>query len=346
MPSKSSPKTLALKQAAFKKALASKKVAKNKTLKSGAVKPSSQSTSGSSIMAGSLMTSGGPVKGTNTTKGASVPTSPSPPRNPPKLTSTLATSKVAVNPSAQKPTPLGVPRQKSSTPVSNAQSAKTSQVVVHGRTRGVRSAPRSTLPKVGMKTSGLAPVEPGTPAAPTNANAVTLPSPTPSPTVRVTKNLVPPIKNFGATAGVPKTLATPRGWRIQPISVRHQVGAIATRWKVSPPGRIRHTLEITVANVSNSWQVDVKAHHQDGAWLTGVLANTTPLSQSFSQHGWDLSQVSLWLGQSPAGGNGGQLFGQGGHSPPEPQFQGYGSGNASSDARRSGNPQDGINYTA
>ncbi len=161
-------------------------------------------------------------------------------------------------------------------------------------------------------------------------------------------------ESLSASKAIPSTTmevgaklpSPPRGWRIQPTTVRRQVGAMATRWKVSPPGRIRHAMEITIANSGSNWQVEVKAHHQDGAWLSGALANTTALTQGFSQHGWDLSQVSLWLGQPNSGGNPGQYFGQSGHAPPESHHGGYGSSGTRSESRSMVGPQTGINYTA
>lgn len=137
-----------------------------------------------------------------------------------------------------------------------------------------------------------------------------------------------------------------RGWQVRPASIRSQVGEVATRWKVTPPGRIRHTMEIAVSNVGNTWRVDVKAHQQDGAWLTGALTNTTPLSQSFGQHGWELSQVSLSLGQPNSSGHGGQFFGQSGHSPPDQHYGGYRPGSARPESRWTGGPEVGIDYTA
>lgn len=179
-----------------------------------------------------------------------------------------------------------------------------------------------------------------------NPAGVVIPSGTPTAPVRTDSGSVPSSVSPVAAPAVAKAPSPPRGWRIQPTTVRHQVGAVATRWKVSPPGRMRHSMEITVSNSGNSWQVEVKAHHQDGAWLSGALANTTALNQGFSQHGWDLSHVSLWLGQPSSGGNGAQYFGQSGHSPPEAHYGGYGSSGIRSETQSTVGSQSGINYTA
>lgn len=342
-------KTVSSKQAAFKKALKGRHLTVAKKSTAG-VKPSSGASRGkgsTGIPPGALMTPGmpavppqgrkpgvpGPVGRTPVPspgqRGAETPVNQGEthPYVPQKGPSAL------VRPVPSGPKVVAAPGQESATPL------KTASVRLKTRIRPLPS-------KVGSKAGGLTPpTSPNT--APVNATLVASPATVTASATRGAQ--ISPSAPMASPAVAPvgsKAPVVPRGWRIQPTSIRNQVGETATRWKVTPPGRLRHTMEIAVSNAGNTWQVDVKAHHQDGAWLTGALSNTTPLTQSFGQHGWDLSQVSLWLGQPGSSGNSGQFFGQSGHSPPEPHYGGYGSASVRSESRWTGGPQDGIDYTA
>lgn len=273
---------------------------------------------------------------------------PVPHRGMPEQTAPLTTAtRSGAGPLDQKPVSPPIPELHPA-PRASALPVQAPKVAIIN-TQRVHNPRTSTMPGkpgVTLKLGNAPTPSPGSPTSVSNPATVVIPAATPASTVRTESLAAPSALPPPTTETVAKLPSLPRGWRIQPTTVRHQVGAIATRWKVSPPGRIRHTMEITVSNRGSNWQVEVKAHHQDGAWLSGALANTTALNQGFSQHGWDLSQVSLWLGQPSSGGNAGQYFGQPGHAPPESHYGGYGSSGTRSESRSTQGPQTGINYTA
>ncbi|MHB1610940.1 MAG: hypothetical protein ACYCT0_04520 [Sulfobacillus sp.] len=138
-----------------------------------------------------------------------------------------------------------------------------------------------------------------------------------------------------------------KGWNVRPVSIRSQVAEDATRWRVSPPGKLRATLELKLSNSPKGWSVEISAHHRETSWLTGAVSNVAPLSQNFARHGWTLSEVSVWSGPS-ANGGGGQAFSQFSQTnqgSPHPAGTGFGRMPTSPDARGP-TATDGIDYTA
>jgi hypothetical protein len=133
---------------------------------------------------------------------------------------------------------------------------------------------------------------------------------------------------FAAEPVSKPSAVTVQGWQVHPVSIRGQVGLHATRWKVSPPGRLHATIELGLSNSTKGWTVKIAASHGEASWLTGAVANVTQLGQNFAKHGWNLSEVSLWntSAGNPMGNNPSySAFGQSGQGAGRQMDRGFGS---------------------
>ncbi len=185
----------------------------------------------------------------------------------------------------------------------------------------------------------------------------------PAPLVPV--ELAPPGNNLKALTTLKPILVTTgtepfskvgaagvKGWQVRPVSIRGQVGLQATRWKVSPPGLLRATIELGLSNSPKGWAVEIAASHGDASWLTGAVANVSQLSQNFAKHGWNLSEVSLWntsAGNSMGNNPSYSAFGQAGQGTGGQMDRGFGRSIGSvlsTETSRLSNSLQAVDYTA
>ncbi|PSR33676.1 MAG: hypothetical protein C7B46_08695 [Sulfobacillus benefaciens] len=170
--------------------------------------------------------------------------------------------------------------------------------------------------------------------------------------LRELSGLKPMPTTFGAEPLSKASATTVQGWQVHPVSIRGQVDLHATRWKVSPPGRLHATIELGLSNSTKGWTVQIAASHGETSWLTGAVANVTQLGQNFAKHGWNLSEVSLWntSAGNPMGNNPSySAFGQSGQGASRQMDRGFASGigpTVGKETLRLSESSQGVDYTA
>ncbi|MCY0880637.1 MAG: hypothetical protein OWS74_01460 [Firmicutes bacterium] len=109
---------------------------------------------------------------------------------------------------------------------------------------------------------------------------------------------------------LPKSIATlpwmrqAQGWVIQPLRLQRTGGQTMSQWKVTPPQS--RPLQITLVQAQQALNVRLDVVSAQSGWVVNAL--NTPTNLNFG--GWQLGQVSVFVGQQGGGQPGRQPFAQ------------------------------------